>query len=166
MSSTFWVNLRSHIDTKNTWQLHLGIQLPVLILLSTNCFHFNKQPGLTDPCKLLLSECVGLQRLRCHHLQSAAEGSARHNPTAICQTKMSAPGFRMGLICFLYECLRQHSYPLASHTTALYYTSSSGRLSEVIALKALLYIVQPDSMAYWTGCGCGGGCPGELHVYT
>lgn len=129
-------------------------------------FHSNKQAGQTDPYTLLVSECVGVEHLRCRHLQTAAQGSARHNPTAICQTKMSAPGFRMVLICFFYECLRQRSYPLASRTTALYYTSSSGRLSEVIALKALLYIVQPDSMAYRSGCGCGGGRPGELRSHT
>lgn len=117
-----------------------------------------------DPHTLPMSECVGAEHLRCRHLQTAARGSARHNPAAICQTKMSAPGFRMVLIYFLYECFRQRCYPLASRTTALYYTSSSGRLSEVIALKALLYIVQPDSIAYQTGCGCGGDAPGNYAV--
>lgn len=88
---------------KRLSQLHFLFSL----LAQATSFHFHKQPGQTDPCTLLVSESAGAEHLRGRLLQSAAQGSAQHNPTAICQSKMSAPDFGMALICFLYECLRQ-----------------------------------------------------------
>lgn len=78
---------------------------------------------------------------------------------------MSVPEFWMVLICYSLRVLRQRRYTLAGRITALYYTLNWKRASGVIALKACLYLVQPDSVACWSGCSHGQRHPGEPRAY-
>lgn len=70
-----------------------------------------------------------------------------------------------GTHLFPLRVLRQRRYPLAGRIPALYYTPNWKRASGVRALKACLYLVQPDSMACWSGCSHGLRHPREPRAY-